>query len=413
MEVLIIGAGAAGLMAARELLRHGVEVTLLEARDRIGGRIHTLMPGGFSFPVEAAAEFIHVENGLTSALMREAGIDALPAEGIYYYRSGNGLKEGFGESRDWDAFHDAMLSLTEDMTVAALLAAHFPREQYPKLHKEVHDMAQGLDLADLAELSVFCIRDEWASEAPQFRPSGGYGPLLEWLLGTCRGPGFRLLPGHKVHRVEWHRGAVTAVTQHGTFTADRVILTLPVPALRQNAVAIVPDIGISAMAEQLGWGEVIKIALEFDALFWEKEYPDLGFLFTGEGFTFWTQLSVHSPLLTGWIGNDHAPAYGALPDAELVDKSLSELQELFPQHNVRAGCRASAVFRHTAGSVTGGGYSWLKPESYAVLEKVSEGFEGTLFFAGEAWHPEHTATVEGALQSGRDVARKILAMQAS
>lgn len=408
MHTIIIGAGAAGLMAARELRRSGAEVTLLEAGDRIGGRVHTVCPSGFSAPIEAAAEFIHGDLPLTQELLQETGIATVPAEGSYYVQEGSSLRRSFGEGHGWAEFRKAMSALKEDTTVEALLDRHFSGPEYALLRREVDEMAQGLDLADIAELSVFCVRDEWSDEHQQFRPENGYGPLLEALLAECNGTGFTLLKGIRVERIEWDAEGVSVFAGSTVFLADKAIVTVPLAALREQQILFVPDIGMAEKAGRLGWGEVIKIALEFETAFWEKDYPELGFLFADAGFTFWTQLAERRPLLTAWIGNDHAKDCEAMSDEALVQRAIGSLVKVF-SHDPASLLRASAVFRYTRNSPTGGGYSWLKPESYAVIEDVNRSYGGVLFFAGEAWHAEHTATVEGALQSGREAACACLA----
>src|SRR5258705_12733441 len=80
-RIVIIGAGAAGLMAARELGRAGKRVTVLEARDRCGGRIDPLPAAEFGYPAEGGAEFVHGKAPVTRALLREAGLSLMPIEG--------------------------------------------------------------------------------------------------------------------------------------------------------------------------------------------------------------------------------------------------------------------------------------------------------------------------------------------
>src|SRR6516165_5970587 len=80
-HIVVIGAGAAGLIAARELGRAGKKVTVLEARDRCGGRIHSLPTAEFGYPAEGGAEFVHGEAPVTRSLLREAGLSLLPVQG--------------------------------------------------------------------------------------------------------------------------------------------------------------------------------------------------------------------------------------------------------------------------------------------------------------------------------------------
>src|SRR6202795_5192995 len=81
-HIVVIGAGAAGLMAARELGRAGRRVTILEAGDRCGGRVDPLPAAEFGYPAEGGAEFVHGEAPVTRALLREAGLSLLPIEGM-------------------------------------------------------------------------------------------------------------------------------------------------------------------------------------------------------------------------------------------------------------------------------------------------------------------------------------------
>src|SRR3979411_1388531 len=83
-HIVVIGAGAAGLMAARELARAGERGTILEARDRYGGRIHPLSSADFGYPAEGGAEFVHGEAPVTHGLLREAGLSLLPLHGTQW-----------------------------------------------------------------------------------------------------------------------------------------------------------------------------------------------------------------------------------------------------------------------------------------------------------------------------------------
>ena len=125
MNVIIIGAGASGLMAANILAKKGVQVTLLEASDRIGGRIHTLVPKGFTNHVEAGAEFIHGNLPLTLSLMKKAKLSYAPAGGEMYRFENGRISSGFGETKGWDKFYEALANLKTDGTLAQFLDTHF------------------------------------------------------------------------------------------------------------------------------------------------------------------------------------------------------------------------------------------------------------------------------------------------
>jgi len=412
MKIIIVGAGAAGLMAAYELVRKGAEVVLLESLDRIGGRIHTLTPEGFSNQVEAGAEFIHGNLPLTIRLMKKAKLAYTPTKGEMYDVKNGRLQSGFGQSKLWEAFYKSTSDLKTDCSVLELLQSEFSAAKYSKLREEVSDQAQGLDLADISRLSVFGIRDEWANEEIEFRPDAGYYTFLQWLLNETVSNVFQLKLNETVESIHWSAQSVTVKTQNHQWTANAVLLTLPPVSYAENAITFTPEITTElSLFQNIGFGEVIKILLEFEYPFWEKEYPDLGFLFAEAGFTFWTQLPKRSPVMTAWLGNDYASDYGSLSDAELCEMAVKKLQKAL-KTDLRTLYRSGVVFRHTRNSHSGGGYSWPTLSGPKAIKTLKKGIQDTIWFAGEAlFIGKGTATVEAALQSGKKAAASILSVR--
>ncbi|MGK4567933.1 flavin monoamine oxidase family protein [Flavobacterium sp. 3HN19-14] len=411
MKVIIIGAGASGLMAANLLEKKGVEVVILEALDRIGGRIHTHIPTGFSGFIEGGAEFIHGNLPLTLQLMKKAKLPVVPATGeMLKYENGR-LSKHFGQGKAWTAFYEILENLKKDCTLEFMLQQHFSEKAYSKFRKEVREMAQGLDLADTNLVSALGLKKEWLSEEPQYRPQTGYASLLEFLHNDAVSENYKLRLNSKVNTIQWRKGNVEVVTETESFNAHAVIISTSLGSHHRNDILFEPELPQTAFFDKIGFGEVTKILLEFRFAFWEEKMPEMGFLFTGNGFTFWTQLSMRKPLLTGWLGNDYAAASDDIPDNELVEAALKELQIIFAELHIKELLQASVVFRYTKKSFEGGGYSWLKPESKSAIRELNKGIDNTIFFAGEALHPgAETGTVEAALQSGRYVARKILTL---
>lgn len=408
MKVIIVGAGAAGLMAAHDLVANGFEVELLESSDRIGGRIHTQNLPGFTNYVEAGAEFIHGNLPLTLKLMKKSGLTYTPTSGKFYQSFNGKLQGGFGESKSWEDFYEAMSGLKKDCTVSELLNSRFNGKKYEKLRREVSDRAQGLDLADISRLSVFGIRDEWANEETQFRPDSGYSELLQWIYNQTVSPNFKLFLNQKVEKIDWANGQTTVFTNSESFHADAVLLTLP-PVFYKD-ISFSPSISESvSLFDSIGFGEVTKLALEFKLPFWENDYPDLGFLFADEGFTFWTQHPKRSPLLIGWLGNDYAGKNDKFSDEQLLLKALLNLEKAFhSKFRLNDLYRTGAVFRHTKNSESRGGYSWPTPQTRKSVKALQKGIDETIWFAGEALRlGKGAATVEAALQSGKKAAAEI------
>ncbi len=406
MKVIVIGAGAAGLMAAYELSRKGIGVTVLESGQRIGGRIHTLVPPGFSNHVEAGAEFIHGELPLTLQFARKARLPLAEASGNSYAYQ-NGQLRAVRQGKAWDEFYAALGSVRQDLSMREFLDHHFPNKKYEALRQQVADMAQGLDLADVDRLSVTSIQAEWLSEQTQYRLVSGYGPLLEFMrnqsLEHCE-----LHLGVRARTVRWKKGAVEVLCDVGSFAADAVIVTVSLGVLQQRQIQFDPPIArFEELFSHIGFGSVIKFALEFNDRFWEQKRPDIGFLFAQGGLTFWTQRSIESPVLTGWIGDAYVHETLSFSDDELIDQALGALEVIFKKASVRQMFRAGAVYRYTSDAVSAGGYSWRMPQSLPAIEEVNKGIVETVWFAGEAFCAGEVGTVEAALRSGSEVVERL------
>src|SRR5215472_17952890 len=163
---LIVGAGAAGLMAARELARSNKKVTVLEARDRCGGRIYPLPAQQFGYPAEGGAEFVHGAAPVTRALMREAGLSLLPMKGTRWDARNGAFSPNESRLAHAALLHRALSELKTDLPVAEFLKTHFASQQYADLRDAIKRMVEGYDAADPDRASTFAFRDEWMARGP-------------------------------------------------------------------------------------------------------------------------------------------------------------------------------------------------------------------------------------------------------
>jgi monoamine oxidase len=420
-DVLIIGAGAAGLQAAHELAIAGRQVVILEARDRIGGRVHTLTPSGFTKAIEAGAEFMHGLVPLTRTLIKNAGASWEASLGNTYL-----VKEGQVQP-DANFFEQLPLVLsklnllTQDMLLADFLARDFPGEQHAHLRAFATQFAEGYDAADAQRVSALALRDEWATgdadDSP--RPVGGYGPLLHWLATQVQAAGAKLHLAAPVREIRWQPGAVEVLTDSGvTFYSAQVLCTVPLGVWQLGAgqpgyLSFVPELPTHrTAAAQLGFGSVIKIQLEFREAFWQDRFPALEFLLSDAPVpTWWSQLPDTRPLLTGWLAG---PAAQRLRDAsdetvlQLALESLTSVLATTPAA-LQAQLCASDVYNWGAEPYTYGAYSYPTVGAQAARATLATPVAGTLYFAGEGVYEGASAgTVEAALVSGQVAAHAML-----
>src|SRR5882757_5676356 len=233
-HIVVVGAGAAGLVAARELARAGKRVTIVEAQDRCGGRIHPLPTAEFGYPAEGGAEFVHGEAPVTHGLLREAGLSLLPIQGTQWTAEDGKLSREGPQELHKAEFHKALRELKDDLTVAEFLRRYFAGHEYGRLRHSIERMVEGYDAADPERASTLALRDEWmdGGDHAQARIVGGYGGLVEYLAAECRIHGVAIRLGSVVAAIESAKGrSVVRCANGDTHEGDAVVLTVPLPLL--------------------------------------------------------------------------------------------------------------------------------------------------------------------------------------
>jgi monoamine oxidase len=430
-DVLIIGAGAAGLTAAAELARAHVSALVLDARERIGGHIWSHHEPGLPVPVELGAEFIHGYAEATFALLAKAATAAVDTGGAHW-----SLREGtlapadelFTEIRT--AMQETQVLEKQDLAFDAFLKRHLQGKLSRDACAYARMLAQGFDAADTRRASARAIVAEWTGgasvDAPQFRPLGGYGPLLATLAAELRGSSVALQLHTMVRHVRWQRGCVEIQgTWHGrgfTARAKRAIITLPLgvlqcPARAPGAVRFTPTLTAKRAAlTHLAPGPVIKVLLRFRTAFWEElehhRYRDVAFFHdrTAAFPTFWTALPVRTPLLAAWAAGPSAQRLAGTQKPEIITHALESLCAVFRgRSDIERALESAWVHDWQSDPFARGAYSYVCVNGGQARHTLAEPLAETLFFAGEAADTQGEAgTVAGALQSGRRAAREML-----
>jgi monoamine oxidase len=428
--VLIIGAGAAGLMAARILSNAGKTVTVLEARNRTGGRIHTLSYTLFFKHTELGAEFIHGNLPVTLKLLKEAKINYRSANAeMWSYENGN-FEENSMVIEDWGLLIKRLNELQRDTNIYDFLQKEFPGNKYAELRDSVWKFVSGYDTADPRKASAFALRNEWQNELEnaQHRVNGGYCSLINYLVSECRAKSGKVLLNSVVKDIHWKKGYVKVVCEDAVvYEAEQLLVAMPLGVLQatkaeRGAITFEPEVPAYSQAiQQMEFGAVIKILLEFTNAFWldnktegiaGKDVKKMGYLFSDEEIpTWWTQAPDQSKVLTGWIGGPAAADKIAMPDEEILERGLQSLAHIFKRgmEELKGMLVARRIINWTADPFTRGSYAYDTVETPIARKLLSMPIEDAIFFTGEYLY-EGTAmgTVEAALTNGEEVAKKML-----
>lgn len=415
-HIIVVGAGAAGLMAARELARAGRTVMILEARERCGGRIYPLPASEFGCPADGGAEFVHGEAKVTRALLREAGLSLQKIEGTQWSFDGTALSREDRHDPHEAELQAVLSALKDDLTLAEFLRRHFAGEEYARLRHSIERMVEGYDAADPARASTLALREEWmdGGHRVQARINGGYGALIDFLAADCRRHGAAIRLGCVVSGIEEEGGAVAVRCAGGDMHGcDRVILTVPLPLLRDIALPAAAR-AKAAAADDIGFGNVIKILLRFAQPWWRartQDLADMTFLLSDETVpVWWTRYPDQCPVLTGWFGGPRTAELQSLDAQGLIDAGIESLAAIFglSREDIARDLMAAAAINWAHDPFARGAYSWATPRTRAAQSMLARA-DGPVLFSGEAlYRGRDMGTVEAALASGLETAEMIL-----
>lgn len=416
-DALVIGAGMAGLTAARELARKGLSVVVLEGRDRVGGRLWSIRDFCHK-PVEGGAEFIHGVRARTWPEVQAAGLATRPCPLIRHtlFNLGGGTRwlpwvllhpgvwpsfpilRAIQRAREPDRtardFIEARGYRGRALTLAQMtLTAHLPG---------------GVDEVGLLGLVADGVLR--LETGLNHRVDEGYDSLASSLAS-----GLDVRLGFSVEAVRWADDRVSVRSTAGEeIVAPVAVCTLPVGVLKSGSVRFLPELPASKRAalKRIEMGPVLKLLLHFREPFWPEWAATIG-CGTGPVTLYWPVFypgPEPSAVLTAYCTGPRAARLSKLGDAEALETVLDDLARLFPKADPRASLLAHRRIDWGADPYACGGYTFLRPGGVGARALLQARDTGSLFWAGSATESSPiAATVESAYASGLRAAGEVWA----
>ena len=430
LDVLVIGAGIAGLTAARLLAESGLRVLVLEARDRVGGRIRTVRAEGSV--IELGAEFVHGRPPELLSLLHEAGLTLVERDGTMISAENGTLHDTSQAEGGEEELSGPLERLRELATSDPNLAFDQSFAAWLEAQSDLDDDArqsatgyvEGFNAADAREISIRALGVQQSAEDAiegnrVFHIAGGYDQLSEHQMARARAAGADVRIAAPVSEVVWRRGQVSVRVREEWSKARSGVLAVPLPCLTHNHPRMnpAPEEHLAAAAV-LRMGLVVRFTLLFRERFWKTlphapQMRDLSFLFSFSTMppVWWTTEPESEPTLTGWVGGPRAQALFGKAPADLAREACGTLAELLgiPEAAVQTQLRGIHMHDWQTDPHSLGAYSYVAACGLDASRRLSEPVEGTLFFAGE--HTDttgHWGTVHGAIRSGVRAAGQVI-----
>lgn len=430
-DVVVIGAGVAGLAAARRLHEHGVRCTILEARTRIGGRVFTARDPRSPVPIELGAEFIHGEAPELRDIAQDARLTVVDIVGERWSAANGRLTPlpDFWERLD-RVLGKAKASRDPDRPLSALLAERPGGHRFARDRTLAREFVEGFHAAEVDRISERAVAEGGnpgadPAEQRMGRVIDGYDAIVDWLAIPVMG---RVNLRRVVERLEWIRGraSVTARVEHDmreTCSARAVIITVPVSLLHggtgRGVIAFAPEVpAIREAASRMAMGQVRRIGILLDRplleLFEERRQQQLVNLtfIQSRGVdvpVWWTSFPLRTNLVIGWAGGPYATALERA-GTNFEERALTSLATLLGLERGRLSRHVLTSFSHDWGRdpFARGAYSYPLVGGATAARQLARPVQDTLFFAGESTEDEgRTATVHGAIATGYRAAEQV------
>ena len=430
-DIIIIGAGISGIAAARALKAKGYNVLILEARNRVGGRIWT--DNSLGTPLDLGASWIHgITNNPIKQLADQFALKTLPTNydaRQIFDSNGTPLSNSADTtlSNRYEAIYDRVIAIQEqridddlsDISWQTALTQALTNENFSPAELEALYFSLNTELeheygADLNELSLFNFDEGGAFKGADHLFAGGYGQLIDKLVLDGK-LASNIILNQVVKSIDYSQSkGVKVITDKNIFSALAVLVTLPLGVLKANTVKFTPALPQTKQnaIKKLGFGTLNKTYFQFPTCFWSEDDDSELYNFISSTKGHWSEwLNIHhynqQPVLLGFNAGKYGKDSEALSDKALLADGMQTLQKTYGK--TIPDPKGYLITRWNADPYAKGAYSFIGVgASTKDYDELAKPVTNKLFFAGEATSSQYAATVHGAFLSGEREAKNIM-----
>jgi len=421
-SVLVIGAGASGIYAANLLRNYGAQVTQLEARSVIGGRMlaNTSISG---IKIELGAEEIHGKRSILYDLAQfNLPESLLPIPGDDYYFLENQLrsKNFLIESASLEGAGATLFQIIDSFASypggAQSVTQYLAEKQVDVRFLEIANALIGNEYGtDNGKIGMLALK-----EAEEGYSSGEDGQMLkdksfvELFEIAFQSDIDQIKLNKPVESINYEGTQVMVTTENGeSFTADKILITVPLSILKNNSITFVPPLAADKLdaINTIKMENGFKIILQFNAPFWEGNTGSIiGGTKVPEYWVTGAGKNENSNLITAFVMGEKAEYLSGLSEAQLITEILEELALIYPTGNVSGKYNGINIIQNWGNEpYIEGAYSYPSPGSEGKRSILAAPINNKIYFAGEATNFNgHLATVHGAMESAYRATKEIL-----
>ena len=414
-SVIVIGAGISGLAAAQKLKEKGFTVTILESREKAGGRLRSNRTLGVAF--DEGASWIHgIDSNPITSLAQKAGMQTFETVDASRksYDVGGILRNDNNYQQTEDALYDILDSLMNSGNAAqsfeTVFNAQYPNHANDRLWKFFLSTYVTFDTGDLNKLSSLLYNEGEEYGGIEKIAVNGYDTIANYLA-----TGLNVQLNQRVTKVDY-TGSTVRVTHNGTVSeADYVIVTVPLGVLKNNSIAFLPALPASKQnaIQKVGMNCVNKFLLTWDTAFWDDVQYISYTPETRDKFNYFVNVSKFHPsipALMTFAYSDYARQTEAMSDAQVMNEIMSHLKDMYGNNIPEPANMLRTKWQSDENAFGAYSYTAVGTEM-SHFDDLAQAVNDKLFFAGEHTEIDYFSTAHGAYLSGIREADKIIDLQ--